>query len=327
MRQISAALMLRDELGAAGIPVVFLKGVALSSRAFGSPILRRAVDIDILVPIGAADAAGVVLDRCGLLAATPLQSLRESSRRLYRWVAKDSVHRDPASGITVELHWRMSDEVARPALPPAATWRTIAIAPGQALPALGDEAEFVYLCTHGAAHMWARLKWLADVAALLAAAPDGGASLWRAALAAHARVPAASAIVLAVRLFALPPPPGFTRPRSLRVRLLVHWSLRAIGAGGGALELEATRWRGWAEMAAKLLVAAGVRNRLAVLRRLAFSGQDVALLDLPRGLVWAYPLLRVPLLVQRRAQRRLTRSRRTGRPTLRPADPGDNSSL
>lgn len=41
---------------------------------------------------------------------------------------------------------------------------------------LGDEDLFAYLCIHGALHWWNRLKWLADVNAMLASTPKGGVS-------------------------------------------------------------------------------------------------------------------------------------------------------
>lgn len=67
-------------------------------------------------------------------------------------------------------------------------------------------------------------------------------------------------------------------------------------------------------MAAKALVATGARQRLTVLRRLAVAGEDVAQLALPAGLGFLYPLVRIPMLIARRRQRRQRQipSRTTG---------------
>jgi len=37
---------------------------------------------------------------------------------------------------------------------------------GHEVPALSIEDELVYICVHGATHLWERLGWIADVAAL-----------------------------------------------------------------------------------------------------------------------------------------------------------------
>jgi hypothetical protein len=98
----------------------------------------------------------------------------------------------------------------------------------------------------------------------------------------------------------------------VRLAVLLWLARRIMRAGEGARELEATPWRGWAEMLAKMLVAAGWRERMAVLRRILLSGEDIASVNLPKGLIWLYPVLRVPLLVRRRSAR-WRRLRGTGR--------------
>ncbi len=303
MRQLALSLDLADALGTAGIEFAFLKGLTLSQRAFGSPLLRSAVDIDLLVRRSAVALAWQVLDQLGLARITPAADLGGARLALYCRASKDSIHSHADSGITVELHWRMSDELTRPELPPAAELGLTELSPGRAVPVLDDCAQFLLLCTHGAAHGWARLKWLADVAALLHRSADGGAALWHHARAQGAAIPAASAILLGQELFGLTPPPGFTPPRGLRLNLLLRLSRTMLRAGQGAQELEATRWRGWAEMLAKALVVTGVRGPIAVLRRLALSGEDIASTPLPPALFWLYPVLRVPLLVRRRLAR------------------------
>lgn len=318
MRQLALSLDLADALNAAGIAYAFLKGLTLSQRAFGSPLLRSAVDIDLLVPRGAVAQAWQVLDRLGLARITPAADLSGARLALYCRASKDSIHHHPASGITVELHWRMSDELARSELPSPAELGLTELSPGRAVPVLDDCAQFLLLCTHGAAHGWARLKWLADVAALLHRSADGGAALWHNARTQGAAIPAASAILLGQELFGLTPPPHFAAPRALRLGLLLRLSRTMLRAGQGAQELEATRWRGWAEMLAKALVVTGVRGPIAVLRRLALSGEDVASTALPPTLYWLYPVLRVPLLVRRRLTR-AQRLRRSGGEDNNPA--------
>lgn len=317
LRQLGFLLDLVAMLESEGVRAVPVKGVALSQQAFGSPLLRGAVDVDVLVRPEDVGAAWQVLARAGLRQINPPTPLAAARLELFCWAAKDSQHQNPAGGQIVELHWRLSDEMADPAMPPDARLAKLTLAPGRTVWALPDEALFTYLCMHGAAHGWARLKWLADVAALLHRSPDGGVQLWSHAQAAGARIAAGSAIVLAHELFGLAPPPGFVPPRGARIALLVRIARRIMRAGEGARELETTIWRGWAEMAAKLLVAAGWRARLGVVRRLLLAGEDIAQVPLPAALFWLYPLLRVPLLVRRRVSRlRLRRDERVSNTTL-----------
>lgn len=303
LRQLGFALGLIEALEQAGITAALIKGVALSQRAFGSPLLRGAVDIDLLVRTQDVAAAWEVLTRQGLVSIMPPIPMAGARLALFCRARKDSVHKHSTSGHTVELHWRLSDDMAAPGMPPDNTLDTIMLAPGRSVRVLDDKTLFLYLCMHGAAHGWARIKWLADVAALLHHSPDGGAALWAHAAGAGGRIAAGSAVVLAQELFGLTPPPGFVAPRGVRIGILLWMACRIMRAGGGARELEATPWRGWAEMLAKMLVAANWRSRLAVLRRVALAGEDIAQVPLPRGLFWLYPALRVPLLVRRRAER------------------------
>ena len=303
LAQLAAALELAQALGQAGVEAAFVKGLALSQQAFGSPLLRYAADIDVLVRLDQVAAGWQVLDALGYRRVTPAADLAGPRLALYCRASKDSIHHHAGTGITIELHWRLADEMDGAELPPAARLAATELGPGQSLPVLSAADQFRYLCIHGAAHGWARLKWLADVAALLHRAPDGGTALWRDALARGCGTAAASAILLAGELLALPPPSGFVPPHSLRLRLLNAIARRVVRLGGGAQELETSPWRGWTELLAKALVATSWRGRVAVLRRFALSGADIAQVALPPALYWTYPLLRIPLLIRRRLAR------------------------
>jgi hypothetical protein len=212
--------------------------------------------------------------------------------------------------MTDTLHERpLRDRPARDS--DAVQW--VELAPGAAVATLATEALFAYVCNHGAAHLWARLRWLANVAALLAPEPDGGDRLWHAAVARRQTRAAASAILLARRYFDTPPPPAFRAPVSLRLMLLVALSRRTIEAGGGTAELARSRWRGWAEMTGKLLIASSASDLLGWIMRLLFSASDEDGADRPRSWFVLYPLRRTPRLLRRRRARRLNGMRRTRR--------------
>ena len=304
MGHAGEALRLDGALRAAGLSPLFIKGSTLAQRCFGSVVLRQFADIDLLVAPHKVPAAWVALNQLGYSRQNTPNAISGDRLDLVLAVAKDSIHVHAKHAIVVELHWRLSDEMRDARAPPPEQWQRVEITPGRTLATLSDEALFTYLCVHGAQHVWARLKWLADVAALLRSCEDGGARCLKAASAAGARLPAASAVLLCGSLFGVAPPPGFAQPRSLRLHLLNALAMRALIAGGGTTELAHTRWRGWAEMAAKMLIVSDVGSWLTLVRRVAISRGDVEVLLLPAPLWFLYPIVRIPSLILTRVRRR-----------------------
>lgn len=160
---------LRRRLGACGIDVTVIKGPTLSLRAFGRLGLRTYRDLDLLVP------RAQVVEAVRILAETDYQLVEpapEAAVDLERWIGdhKDCVVRHAVTGLIVELHWRLFDNDWL--LPRSAYGAPLALG----VPPLADvlvlpaDVEFRYLCLHGALHGWTRLRWLADVNALIAKA-------------------------------------------------------------------------------------------------------------------------------------------------------------
>lgn len=303
LRQANEALRLQALLLAAGIPVLSLKGSSLAQCAYGEIGLRNAVDIDLVVAPAHLERAWRVVAGAGYDTVIPRRPLSGTALKLFRWAAKDSYHRHRDEGFVVELHWRLSDDLADPALPPSGQWRAVEIAPGQHLATLNETDLFLYACVHGAAHLWARLKWLADIGALISTSGDGGAAYWQAAQASGASRAVASGFRLTHRLLGVPLPPGFQVRSSLRLRLLEAMAVRAITVGGGGRDYAATPYRGWGELTAKLLIAPRAANVLAIVRRIFISGEDIGSLALPAPLLFLYPLARFPMLITRRTAR------------------------
>ena len=74
---------------------------------------------------------------------------------------------------------------------------------------LGEEDLFAYLCMHGALHWWHRLKWLADINALLVASGSDVERLIGSAKARGAGRAAAQALRICQRLLGTPLPDQF----------------------------------------------------------------------------------------------------------------------
>ncbi|GAA4017725.1 hypothetical protein GCM10022280_16280 [Sphingomonas swuensis] len=148
----------------ASLPHLFLKGQALGRLAWGDPLIKRQIDIDLLVmPQGIAKAA-TVLAGLGYVQELPDPSVDPSD---WHRSHKESVWRND-DGIMLDLHSRVADH---PGLLPqvAATMSPVMvpIVGAISLPTLPDRLRLPYLAVHGTSSAWFRLKWLAEFAALV----------------------------------------------------------------------------------------------------------------------------------------------------------------
>lgn len=172
MRQISEARKLSALLADKGISCVILKGAPVSAMAFGNPTLRDARDIDILIDIRNLDEAEACLTGAGLSLEKP--TFRSPfTRTLFRRYSHEYLFKTP-TGILVELKTRLHPtESLTPLRTAEALGRRQSVRIlDQTLPVLAADDLLMYLCSHGARHCWFRLKWLADIAALVAQIPE-----------------------------------------------------------------------------------------------------------------------------------------------------------
>jgi hypothetical protein len=164
LRAARQSAMLLEAFTAAGIPLIFVKGLTLSKLAYGDPFLKMSQDIDLLVPAPSIAGAAAVLAELGYQLEVPRQLTQ-----LKRWhrQRKESVWRSP-DGLMLDLHSRLADSPRLiPGIGAGSPQQQVEVAPGVALPTLAADELFAYLCVHGASSAWFRLKWIVDLAALL----------------------------------------------------------------------------------------------------------------------------------------------------------------
>ena len=288
-------------LAAAGVPCLVLKGLSLGQRLHGHPLARGARDVDLLVSPRTFRAAERVLLDNGWRRVEP--NFRETPAR-DRWYGRFS-HQNVlvGPGGLLELHRRLSYnpfyfDVDFESLHAASVPVEIG---ALSFRALGPEDEFVYLMCHGARHCWTNLKWLYDVAALLASMPSerldrvsarcrrsGLQSILASTLrlcreAFHVRLPRGVA----------PPPAG-----GRRTNWIVRLSRRTWGDEDVTRFPEASEWAGQ-----KVIGLIAKPNPKAVLYEVAsvFVGpRDWGRLDLPDWLFYLYFPLRPLLWLTRR---------------------------
>jgi hypothetical protein len=231
------AARLHARLDEAGIRHLFVKGVTLDVLAWRSLAVKTSVDIDMLAdPARYADACAILFEagyRCTHPGDRSAPEIEVYARR-----NKDSVWNHRRRGITVELHQRLA---ANPALLPTLSAHSpsqpVDVAPGIVLPTLGRDELFAYLCVHGALTAWSRLKWPADLAALLAREDDLEGLYRRAsALAPGRAVP--QALLVCEALFGLPLGPLSDELRRDKRNLwLARTALETMVRGGADAEL------------------------------------------------------------------------------------------
>lgn len=305
LRQLSDLGLIADTFAADGIDFVVLKGLPLSQRLHGSPLLRESIDIDLLVAPNRFEDALKSLTGSGWRCVRP--NFRETPRRK-RWhdgIVKDRLFARAGGGTAIELHHRLLNN---PSLfnPPferlLADGRLQAVA-GRRYPVLGDDHLLPYLACHGLEHYWHRLKWLCDIAALVAALDDErlgrlaercGRQGLGAAFGSAFRL---CADELRVGAKALEPSADGLRVRMVSRRARREW--RSDYAQGPRWALNAAT--GWA---LRFVLKGDLRYVLFELARLLVAPWEFGRPDLPDRWLWLHPVLRPATWIARALRRR-----------------------
>jgi len=312
-RQLSALRLssvtgaVSQALSGAGVRHLLLKGPALSQRLYGDLAARDCKDIDIVVDPDARPAAEAVIADLGFSRADGTTTPPPDQWR--RAVGpKDVSFRSRDRSIELELHDRLFDNARLMPRSFEQYWadRDTLVVAGTALPLLSATDEFLYLCGHGATCAWFRLKWLQDIARIIATSPpetlEGFAGIARKRgvwpmILSHA--------ILVEDIFDLPASDAIAGARSRGVARIVNESHRALHAPAPASTSPspsiAQLWR-------LLALQLGLRNdwryRRAVIARALVSQNDLDMVRLPGWASWLYYPLRPILFAWRRLRRR-----------------------
>lgn len=292
-------------LDAAGIPSLLVKGAPLAQLVYGSQALKHAKDIDLLVRPADLAAALALVRADGYQLWLPARELSERQLGDVMRHSRDIALVDRKRRVQLELHWGLTDNPRMlPGLNATAASQTVMLGPdGPSVRTLGPDDLFAYLCVHGAAHGWIRLKWLADVAALAGqGAPDEIDRLYRAAAANGVGECAAQALLLAGMLLELPLPQALAEElrASRRVRKLVAVALDIMAGPGAEREIAHRRFGQARLIRARFLLSRDWRDLGVNIVAHMTALDDVLAIPLPSRLHLLYPVLRVPLWIGRR---------------------------
>jgi hypothetical protein len=170
MKMTAELLRILDVLKGAGIKAVPLKGPMLAQQLYGDVALRQFSDLDILVAREDANKALIVLEEKGYrIADDPRKEKSEKKRAaLLKWMYHYELT-NANVGTHIELHWQLSPSLRRLNADEIVIWERAKIIgfSGKEILSLSDEDYLVFLCQHGARHLWKRLSWLCDVSALI----------------------------------------------------------------------------------------------------------------------------------------------------------------
>ena len=295
MRLSVESLRLSQLLKSRGIDALFLKGVTVTVLAYGDPTVRHAKDVDLLVPPSAVEETLACLREAGYMPTFDLDAVPPQRRALWFRYTKsmDWVHAD--MGALLELHWRLTDAPLLHDIPDPAARQAVAIMPGREIETLDDDHLLGYLCVHGAAHGWMRLKWLADVYALLPHEAHAAEETYRRLLQVGAGRSAGQALLLCHDFFDLPLAPGLLHEleSSFLLRTLRREAVSLLARGGEVKEVDDLPFGTTSVYVSRLMLGSSFQSLLAEWRTWGYRPDELLKSRLPQSLFFLFPLLRV----------------------------------
>lgn len=304
-------------LNAAGIEVLPIKGPILAITAYGDPA-RRGVsgDLDLVVRLRDFERALACLLAIGYVRH---EGASDAEHEHEQWLREAHFLPPTLPAAMIELHTDLVGNANTTAadLDDVFARSRVETMFGVAMRMASAEDLLLYLCLHGARHLWSRLRWVCDVDALIRRTPSID---WQAVVSRAAAIDATQRLALGLHLaqtmFATPLPasagvaarirrgghvrPPLTIPSALatparrlqRTTALVARRMDSTSAGRipafGLL------------LASELAVRETFSQRLTYLRaQLTPTPRDRAWVRLPRHLEWLHVLLRPLRLLTR----------------------------
>jgi hypothetical protein len=284
---LSAAELVRicDAFETDGIAVVPLKGVILSSQLFGDPGARYAGDLDVMIRPADLERTDALLSELGYFCSIPRAGLQ-----LLRAHGHECLYRHEGTGHSIDVHWGHELWTAAQT---GELWNHCQTTEwgGTRIRRLNGDALLLFLCDHGTKHSWSMLKWLSDVAMVLATPrTTPWSELFSLAARWDLEQPLAEAALLVRWLYGIEIPSSMAgndtasatyATESIAAMLMTREELTFESKRSGALR--------------NLRFSARRRKALpwrAHIRRLLIQADDLQLFPLPRVLAWLYYLLR-----------------------------------
>jgi hypothetical protein len=295
---------LQTLLDDAGAPNLVLKGATLSALAYDDPTVKMAWDIDLLTDPEFVETAIILLRQAGYALYSPGPTLTQAQLRTLVALGRECILVRDEGRIFVELKWCLDQnpELLK-GMSSRSPWQAAPLGGQAVVRTLGKDALFSYLCVHGARHCFSRLKWVADIAALIAREPAGEIErLYRVSQRMGAERGAAQALLLCERLLGSPLPPALSAElkADARTRWLVSMALSTMAGGDGEAELTRRPMANTRIALSHLLIGRNPAVLRAELKLKWISARDRMNTPLPGWAAFLYPIIRLPLFLWRR---------------------------
>jgi hypothetical protein len=295
----------------ADIANLVLKGSAVTALAYQNHPVKQAWDIDIVVPSETVESAIVLMAREGYRLVSPSDTLTDEQLKIYVALGREFILAGPGQ-IFVELKWSLDqNRFILPGVSANSPSQVVAGPGGAAIRTLSKDDLFAYICVHGARHSFSRLKWLADIGAILAPESDEEiVRLYRAADARGAGRCAAEALLLCRHLLKSELPLALVAELEADpfVIQLARASIITMAGGDGEQELTQRRFSIVRVVLSHFLLGKSLGFLGVEVRLKWVSARDHMNMPLPAWASFLYPIIRLPLMLWRRVKYMSARS-------------------
>ena len=160
---IAELFRLLGQFRAANIELLATKGPTLAVRCYGDPSLRQYSDLDFVVRTKDIGQATAVMAALGYEGRIPMRAIASGKS------PGEYAFRRPGTSLLVEFHTEHTFRYHPRRMPIERVFarKTCVQIDGRPVSALSLEDELVLICIHAAKHLWERLGWVSDVAALV----------------------------------------------------------------------------------------------------------------------------------------------------------------
>ncbi|MFP4059901.1 MAG: nucleotidyltransferase family protein [Bacteroidales bacterium] len=276
----------------ASIPLIVLKGPALSMILYEEVTHREFRDLDLLIGPNHLNRALELLYNRGYV--SELQDVSDFQWKYYMRNFQEILLTHPGSKSQVELHWRLFGNylLFEEDLPGLINRPSFVKIGEDAIPTLKGAELAIYLLVHGSLHMWYRLFWLKDVSVLLSGfKPEEWEELYARAREKKIVRLVLSGIRLSAEYYGVDVPGNiFQLSNDSKTRLLCKMVRTTIHAGPEWMQSRG--WQRFRRLWYMINLKDDLNYKIRCIRRTGTNPGDWKILQLPDKLFFLYFILR-----------------------------------
>ena len=294
---MSAALIkILNLLEQHSILAIPFKGPVLAQLAYGDIALRQFGDLDILVQEENLYRSGELLEQAGYEPMATINYLRNPAKM---YVEKNFEFYNRKNGVKLEVHWRLTNRIFSTNIEPGIIRGDLQKVQlfKQQVKTMSVQYLLLYLCAHGAYHMWERVEWVVDIDRLLTAHTDlDWKSLLQKAKNTRSETTLLLGLVLTNYLLGTPIPTEINHSieQNSVVKKLLNQSIQGIKDRSLYRDFTSNS-KNYEMFRFNLALQDGRAAKLSFLMQTLFhwSDRDVMVINLPRPLFFLYFPIRI----------------------------------